>query len=108
MFVGAILMDLSKAFGCLPHDLIIENHREYGVPDSICRLIASYFSNRTQRVKIGNVVSPWTKQLREYTELNPWATDIQHFYKAYFYFITARFTNMQMTQSRTDTEQSTL
>ena len=64
MFVGAILMDLSKAFDCLPHDLIIEKLKAYGVSDSSCRLMASYLSNRTQRVKIGKVVSSWAKIIK--------------------------------------------
>ena len=57
-------MDLSKAFDCLPHDLIIEKLKAYGVSDSSCRLMASYFSNRAQRVKIGKVVSLWAKIIK--------------------------------------------
>ena len=30
IFVGATLMDLSRAFDCLPHDLIIENLKRMG------------------------------------------------------------------------------
>ena len=57
-------MDLSKAFDCLPHDLIIEKLKAYGVSDSSCRLMASYLSNRTQRVKIGKVVSSGAKIIK--------------------------------------------
>ena len=39
--VGAILMDLSKASGCLPHDLIIANFDAYGLSKS------SYVNNWT-------------------------------------------------------------
>ena len=53
-------MDLSKAFDCLLHDLIIEKLKS----DSSCRLMASYLSNRTQRVKIGRVVSSWAKIIK--------------------------------------------
>ena len=35
-------MDLSKAFDCLPHDLIIEKLKAYMVSGSSCRLMASY------------------------------------------------------------------
>ena len=57
--VGTILMDLSKAFDCLPHDLIIAKCAAYGVDlKSLC-LLKDYLSNRYHRVKIGNVFSDW-------------------------------------------------
>ena len=89
MFVGAILMDLSKAFDCLPHDLIIAKLQAYGVSDSSCRLMASYLSNRTQRVKIGNVVSSWAEIIKGVPQgsiLGPLIFNI--FINDIFYFIT--------------------
>ena len=64
MFVGAILMDLSKAFECLLHDLIIQKLKAYGVSDSSFRLMANYLANRTQRGIIGSVVSSWAEIIR--------------------------------------------
>jgi len=58
-YIAAILMDLSKAFDCLPHDLIIAKLSAYGLSDSACTLIHSYLSERKQRVKLGSNHSPW-------------------------------------------------
>ena len=56
---GALLTDLSKAFDCLPHKLLITKLRTYGVDANSCMLIASYFRERKQRVKISNKKSEW-------------------------------------------------
>ena len=45
-FVGVLFMDLSKAFDCLPHRLLIAKLKAYGLDISACKLIASYLSNR--------------------------------------------------------------
>ena len=57
--VGAIFMDLSKAFDCLPHNLTISKMNAYGMSASACELISSYLTGRKQRVKIGNTRSDW-------------------------------------------------
>ena len=57
--VGTILMDLSKAFNCLPHDLIIAKCAAYGVDFKSLGLLRNYLSNRYHRVKIGNEFSSW-------------------------------------------------
>ena len=56
---GAVLTDLSKAFDCLPHDLLISKMYQYGVDKSSCKLIASYFKGRYHRVKLGSARSEW-------------------------------------------------
>jgi hypothetical protein len=58
-FVATILMDLSKAFDCLPHKLLINKLDAYGVSESALKLIKYYLSNRKQCVKIGNIMSEW-------------------------------------------------
>ena len=52
-------MDLSKAFDCLPQDLIIQKLKAYGLSIHACQLMNSYLSDRKQRVKLGNIVSQW-------------------------------------------------
>ena len=55
--IGAVAMDLSKAFDCLPHDLILEKLGFYGPSAKLISLLRSYLSSRYQRVKLGNTVS---------------------------------------------------
>ena len=57
--IGVLFTDLSKAFDCLPHSLLLAKLRAYVLDISACNLIASYLSNRKQRVKVGNARSEW-------------------------------------------------
>ena len=45
--VGAVLVDLSKAFDCLPHQLVVAKLKAYGVCGKSCALIWSYLSGRS-------------------------------------------------------------
>ena len=51
--VGTILMDLSKAYDCLLHDLIIAKFEVYGLSKSSLSLLLDYLTSSKQRVKIG-------------------------------------------------------
>ena len=59
LIVGVIFMDLSKAFDCLSHGLLISKLHAYGLTVSACELISSYLSNRMQRVKLAGNRSDW-------------------------------------------------
>ena len=61
---GAILMDLSKAFDTLNHDLLIAKLHAYGFSRNVLMLIKSYLSNRWLRTKINNSYSSWIELLR--------------------------------------------
>ncbi len=49
---GAILTDLSKAFDCLHHELLIAKLNAYGFRRSALLFIHSYLTDRKQRVKV--------------------------------------------------------
>ena len=56
---GPLLTDLSKAFDCLRHDLIVAKLHAYGFSIESLRLINSYLTERKQKVKINNQFSSW-------------------------------------------------
>ena len=58
-FAGALLTDLSKAFDCLNHELLIAKLYAYGFDYSSLELIFSYLQGRMQRTKVNNSFSSW-------------------------------------------------
>ena len=54
-----VLMDLSKAYDCIPHDFLIAKLVAYGNGQYSLLLIHSYLSNRKQRVKVWSQFSDW-------------------------------------------------
>ena len=63
-FVGTILMDLSKAYDCLPHDLLVAKFEAYGIDKNGLTLIYDYLSNCKQRTKINSSYSDWYNIVR--------------------------------------------
>ena len=57
--IGAVLMDLSRAFDELPHELLLAKLSAYGMDNTSVHLLKSYLSGRKQRVKLGNTHSSW-------------------------------------------------
>ena len=59
----AFLTDLSKAFDCLLHDLLLAKINSYGFSLPALRLVQSYLSNKKQRTKINSEFSSWEEVL---------------------------------------------
>ena len=58
-FAGGVLMDLSKAFDTINHQLLLAKLHAYGFSKQALAIVCSYLSNRKQRIKINNVFSSW-------------------------------------------------
>ena len=56
---GALRTDLSKAFDCQNHELLIEKLNVYDSSLPTLRLIHDYLSNRKQKIRINNSYSTW-------------------------------------------------
>ena len=62
-YAGAVLMDLSKAFDTLNHELLLAKLNAYGFSKDALHLIRSYLKYRWQRCKINTTFSSWTELL---------------------------------------------
>ena len=58
---GAVLMDLSKAFDTINHELLIAKLGAYGFSISALKIICNYLSDRWQRTKINTSFSTWSE-----------------------------------------------
>ena len=62
-YAGGVLMDLSKAFDTINHQLLIAKLYEYGVCKDALELILNYLSDCWQRTKINTFFSSWEEIL---------------------------------------------
>ena len=58
---GVLLTDLSKAFDCLNHDLLVAKLNSYGFDYNSLKLINSYLTGRKQRVRVNSKYSSWNE-----------------------------------------------
>ena len=58
-----LLTDLSKAFDCLSHELLLAKLHAYGFSFAALRLIHSYLTNKKQRTKVNSSYNSWEEIL---------------------------------------------
>ena len=58
---GALLNDLSKAFGCINHELLIAKLEAYGFDHESLIYVYSYLSDRKQRTIVNVSFSTWAE-----------------------------------------------
>ena len=69
---GALLMDLSMAFDCLDHDLLIAKLHAYCFSRSALELVYSYLNERKQRVKVNGYSVHGKNQRKVFRKVQSW------------------------------------
>ena len=57
--VGVLSTDMRKTFDCLPPDLLLSKLQAYGPCSNSLALLKSYFTNRKNRVRLGDTCGEW-------------------------------------------------
>ena len=79
---GAVLIELSEVFDCLPRDLLLAKLEAYGLERNTFKLIYSYLTNRKQAVKMKGLY--WNYKTDHFwctTRINPRPHPIQFIQK---------------------------
>ena len=54
LYNGLVFLDLRRAFDCVPHNILLAKHKDYGIRGPSNRLIKTFF-NRTQSTSINGI-----------------------------------------------------
>ena len=77
-FAGGILMDLSKAFDTINHQLLLAKSHAYGFSKQALDIICSYLSNQKQ--KINNAFSSWKNLILDVPQVSVLGTLLFNIY----------------------------
>ena len=105
---GAILADLSKAFDCILHDLLIAKLAAYGLDCQSLKIIDSFLFNRQQRTKINNAFSRYSKIIYEDPQgsildpllFNIYTQEVYFFRRNYFKTATLLYLTVEVVKGR--------
>ena len=61
LLVGSVMVDLSKAFDTVDHDILLRKLSRYGVREGELRWFEDYLRKRKQRVCVGGEFSAWSE-----------------------------------------------
>ena len=79
-FGGAVLMDLSKAFDTINHDLLIAKHHTNGFNKSCLKFVFSYLKDIWHRTKINQNFRSWEELLQGVPQESVLGPRIFHIY----------------------------
>ena len=86
--VGAVLTDLSKAFDCIPHDLLIAKLSAYGLNSGSLCYIYSYLKDRKQCLQINNKQSEFDTIISRVPQGSTFGPILYNiFFNNFFFFI---------------------
>ena len=54
---GSVLLDISKAFDCVDHEILLHKLQHYGIRGKVCKWFESFLANRTHYVEINGIRS---------------------------------------------------
>ena len=54
---GSVLLDISKAFDCVDHEILQHKLQHYGIRGKVCKWFESFLTNRTHYVEINGIRS---------------------------------------------------
>ena len=86
-YASAILMDLSKAFDTINHELLLAKLYAYGFDKKALRLLRNYLTERWQRTKINQSFSSWTELLQGVPQGSVLGPLLFNIYINYFFLI---------------------
>ena len=79
--VGTTLIDLSKAFGSIDHNLFVAKLEAYGIRSNEKEWFLNYLTDRQQRVVVGGAKSTWSDGERSSTGVHFGSFAFYNFYE---------------------------